>query len=125
MSKTSQSGSGWWLLMIALIGGASLPTFSQADHLSYADIYPLLIDRCLNCHHNPGAPNGLSLETYELMMQGSNNGMVVIAGDSSNSEIIKRIRGERHPRMPMNGPPYLNEIEIKLMMSWIDAGAPK
>jgi hypothetical protein len=94
-----------------------------ADHIDYEDIYPLLEERCLNCHHNPGAPNDLSLETYDLMMQGGINGAVVIPGNSGNSEIIKRVRGERHPRMPLNGPPFLNEEELALLADWIDSGA--
>jgi len=94
-----------------------------ADHVDYEDIYPLLVDRCLSCHHHPGAPNGLSLETYNLMMQGGKSGAVVIPGNSGDSEIIKRVRGERHPRMPLNGPPFLNEEELTLLADWIDSGA--
>ena len=106
-------------VLLALHAGPLL-----ADHLSYDnDIYPLLEDRCLACHHNPGAPNGLSMETYPLMMKGSQNGAVVIAGNAAGSEVIKRITGQRHPKMPMNGPPYLSELEIELVSSWIDAGA--
>ena len=94
-----------------------------AEHVSYQDIFPLLEERCLNCHHNPGAPNGLSLESHELIMKGGNNGPVVIPGNSAASEIIKRVRGERHPRMPMNGPPYLDDKELALIADWIDSGA--
>ena len=93
-----------------------------AGHLSFDDIFPVLEENCLACHHNPGAPKGLSMETYEGLIKGSVNGPVVKAGDAKNSELLKRLKGESHPRMPMNGPPYLSEIEMQLISSWIDAG---
>lgn len=95
---------------------------SFAEYLSFDDVFPILEENCLACHHNPGAPKGLSMETYEVLMKGSVNGPVVIAGDAKSSEMFKRLKGETHPRMPMNGPPYLNEIETQLIANWIDAG---
>lgn len=63
------------------------------------------------------------METYAEMMKGSVNGVVVIAGDLGNSELIKRIKGISHPRMPMNGPPYLSDLEVELISSWVESGA--
>jgi uncharacterized membrane protein len=105
---------------------AIIPLFSgmhaHSDHLSFQDVYPILEEKCLACHHNPGAPLGLSMETYNELLKGSQNGVVVIAGDPEKSELIRRIKGEAHPKMPFNGPPYLTELEIQLIASWIDAG---
>ena len=95
---------------------------AHADHLGFDDIFPILGEKCLVCHHHPGAPLGLSMETYQLLIKGSDNGVIVIGGEPENSELIRRIKGESHPRMPFNGPPYLSELEIELFESWIDAG---
>jgi len=94
----------------------------RSDHLSFDDVFPILEEKCLACHHHPGAPSGLSMETYQLLLKGGENGAIVIAGEAENSELIRRIRGEAHPRMPFNGPPYLTDLEIELFENWIDAG---
>lgn len=106
------------LLATSLLGTSVV----SAEHLSFDDIYPILEENCLSCHHNPGAPRGLSMETYSGLLKGSENGPVVIPGDAKNSELLKRLKGESYPRMPMNGPPYLNESETRLISNWIDAG---
>ncbi|MBC8212696.1 MAG: hypothetical protein H8E21_16685 [Gammaproteobacteria bacterium] len=98
----------------------SLPVHS--DHLDFADVYPILEQRCLVCHHHPGAPLGLSMETYQQLLKGSENGVIVIVGEPENSELMRRIKGDAHPRMPFNGPPYLTELEIELIENWIDSG---
>lgn len=113
-----------YLNFVLLLLGLCSASAARADHLSFShDIYPLLEENCLNCHHNPGAPLGLSMVTHEEIMRGSVNGPVVIPGQGDRSEILLRVTGKSHPRMPMNGPPYLSDLEIELIRSWIDAGA--
>ena len=96
----------------------------SADGLTFDDdIYPILEANCLNCHHNPGAPRGLSLVTLAEIMHGSINGPVVIPGDAQRSELIQRVLGQSHPRMPMNGPPYLSRSQVETIQHWINQGA--
>ena len=44
-------------------------------------------------------------------------------GRPNASELLRRIRGQAQPRMPMDGPPYLSEEEIGLIEAWIAGGA--
>ena len=95
---------------------------SSADHLTFNDVLPIFQEHCLACHRNPGAPNGLSMESFEELISGSQHGDVVIKGDPENSELIKRLKGESMPRMPFNGPPFLTSEEIDLIQRWIHSG---
>ena len=47
----------------------------------------------------------------------------VVPGRPNASELLRRIRGQARPRMPMDGPPYLSEDEIGLIEAWIAGGA--
>ena len=57
------------------------------------------------CGVGLAAPLSLQLDSLENLLSGSQNGLVVNAGDPSSSELIRRIKGLRMPRMPMTGPP--------------------
>ncbi|RMF58205.1 MAG: hypothetical protein D6748_09440, partial [Calditrichaeota bacterium] len=39
------------------------------------------------------------------------------------SELVRRIKGLAHPRMPFDGPPYLSDSEIRLIEKWVQQGA--
>jgi hypothetical protein len=91
---------------------------------TYADIAPIFDDNCLMCHNGPKAPKGLRLDTYDNVIKGSDRGAIVSVGDPQGSELVKRIRGKSTPRMPLSGPPWLDETETLLIEEWITTGAP-
>ncbi|MEK9136750.1 MAG: c-type cytochrome domain-containing protein, partial [Bacteroidota bacterium] len=74
-------------------------------------------------HNGPKAPKGLRLDSYENVLKGSERGPVVKARDPQGSEMIRRGRGISTPRMPLSGPPWLDEREIQLLEAWIKNGA--
>ena len=90
----------------------------------FAAVEAILDARCTVCHSGQGAPLGLDLTDYRTLMNGSSNGPVVVPGDPDASELVRRIRGESLPRMPLTGPPFLDEAEIALIVEWVAAGAP-
>ena len=47
----------------------------------------------------------------------------VVPGNPVASELVRRIRGQARPRMPYDGPPYLTDAEIDLIVAWIEQGA--
>lgn len=89
----------------------------------YKDVQPILEDNCIMCHNGPKAPKGLRLNSLENVLKGSERGPVVKAGDPQGSELIRRLRGISTPRMPLSGPPWLEESEIRLFEEWIKNGA--
>lgn len=103
----------------ALHGNAA---FAQAGP-SYAEIAPILRERCVVCHQGEAAPLGLRLDSYAAAMRGSKKGPVIKAGDPRGSELARRVRGESLPRMPITGPPWLPDEQIALIERWIAAGA--
>lgn len=98
-----------------------LPAMAYAQ--DWASVSALFEDRCVFCHSGDFAPLGLQLDSYSALMQGSENGVVVQPGLTAQSPLYDRITGKAEPRMPLDGPPFLNAVEIALIGDWIAAGA--
>jgi hypothetical protein len=98
------------------------------------DVFPVVKKHCLPCHSEDNFnPSELSLDSYELMMQGGKNGTLVVAGNARESLLVKKL-GEAPPfgdRMPLNKKQvisegkakYLSEAELKVITEWINKGA--
>ena len=112
-------------LVLALLPG-SIALWPSTVHgtTDFSAIDPILKSRCTLCHSGPAAPLALRLDSREGLLAGSSRGAVVVAGDPAASELVKRIKGESLPRMPMTGPPYLSDEEVALFEQWILAGMP-
>lgn len=106
--------------ILALSGHAS----AAQDAPTWADLGPLLAERCALCHSGEGAPLGLRLDSYEGALAGSVDGPVLVPGDPAGSELIRRVRGLSQPEMPLIGEP-LSEAEIARIEAWILAGLPE
>ncbi len=88
------------------------------------DISPLITSyNCASCHPGNG---GFSVASYAAIMAGGSRGSTVVAGDTSASFIIKKLRGTlsggQGSRMPQGGP-FMSETEIKKFVDWINQGA--
>lgn len=101
-----------------------LATTSLTKAEEWQAISSLLQERCAVCHSGTSAPLGLHLDSYSGVMAGSENGPVVVPGATEASPLYHRIIGETEPRMPLDGPPFLSEAEIKAIVDWIASGAP-
>ena len=73
----------------------------------------------------PDAPqSGLVMESVEAMLEGGEKaGPSILAGDSAGSPLVRHLRGELEPQMPVGGDP-LPEAQIALIAAWIDQMAP-
>ena len=85
-----------------------------------ADILPILTKRCAiaECHVVDG-PHDIDLRTYDTLMQGGDEGAIVIAGNARESEIVEEIA---EGKMPPEGPP-LEAAQIQHIIDWINEGA--
>ena len=90
---------------------------------TYAEVAPLFAQRCGVCHSGAQAAASLRLDSHESIMAGGAKGPVVKPGDAANSELIRRVKGQTLPRMPMTGPPWLDSAEVLLLARWVDGGA--
>ncbi|HET9180281.1 MAG TPA: PSD1 and planctomycete cytochrome C domain-containing protein [Terriglobia bacterium] len=96
---------------------------TAASPLFAAKIRPVLAARCYQCHGPEIHQNGLRLDSLAAILKGSENGKVVVPGNSGDSRIIRRLAGLERPQMPYGGPP-LTDAQIKMVRQWIDMGAP-
>jgi mono/diheme cytochrome c family protein len=94
------------------------------DAPTFADVANIVNDRCVKCHSGVGAPEGLELDSLAGLKSGSWNGRVAEPGNPEASELIRRIKGISQPRMPFDGPPFLDDAEIALIERWVAAGMP-
>jgi uncharacterized membrane protein len=88
----------------------------------YDSVAPIFNGRCIICHSGVAAPLGLRLDTRENILKGSERGPVVKAANPAGSELVRRIRGQSLPRMPLTGPPWLADDEIALIVKWVAEG---
>jgi len=86
------------------------------------NVEPIFQKKCADCHNHAVRQGGLSLDSYEALMNGGKHGAVVIPGKSAESRMIKMIEGSIQPRMPIGE--ALTGEEVKIIKAWIDAGAP-
>lgn len=95
--------------------------------VTYRDVAPILLQRCVKCHGANsilGAPpERLQLASLPEVLRGGER-VVVVPGNPAASELYRRIVGLSQPRMPFDGPPFLDADEIRVLGEWIAQGAP-
>lgn len=83
---------------------------------------------CLVGCHDGTRQAGLELTTWKTLMDGGDNGTVVISGNAEESPLVWSVEGEDalgNPvsQMPPVTLPQLNRTEIRIIKNWIDQGA--
>ena len=88
-------------------------------------IHPILDSNCASCHGEGQAKGGLRMDTYESLMKGGKDGLVIVAGSSAKSVLFERITlpPDHKQFMPAEGKPPLQPEEIAWIKAWIDQGA--
>jgi len=93
---------------------------AQGATVSFAhDVLPIIESRCINCHGGDRTEKGLNLKSYADMMQGSENGPIVTAGDAADSKLVELIAAQK---MPKRGP-KLTPPQVELITEWVNQGA--
>jgi hypothetical protein len=97
------------------------------------DVFPIFQERCMTCHA-PGAPgcvtSGFSLASYESLMQGTKFGIMIVPGNSLDSNLLRLVKHQADPSIAMPrsltpGKPseWLKPEQITLIETWINQGA--
>lgn len=87
------------------------------------DIQPIFRAHCQSCHDTKTAKGQLRLDNKASAMKGGISGAVIIPGNSQNSRLLHRVRGEGgEKRMPLGGE-ALSSSQIELLERWIQQGA--
>jgi hypothetical protein len=91
----------------------------QGPQIGYVeDIQPIFERSCTACHSAAARIMGLQTTTYRALMEGSDNGVVVIPGDPDNSKLWEMVS---QGKMPATGP--LPPDEQQIVYEWIVQGA--
>ncbi|MCY3757830.1 MAG: DUF1549 domain-containing protein, partial [Acidobacteria bacterium] len=98
------------LLMAGLTGGASTDFQDQ--------VLPVLQENCLPCHDRHTRTSGFSVESLDSVVAGgARHGAAVMPGAPEQSPLIKVLRGQIEPRMPLGR--AFSEDRIRLIEQWI------
>lgn len=90
-----------------------------------ARVAPVFEQKCTGCHNAEKRKGKLRLDSFENVMHGGKDGVVVKPGDLAHSELFRRINlsPEEKDFMPTDGKPPLTPSEIKVIELWITSGA--
>jgi mono/diheme cytochrome c family protein len=104
--------------------GPSAPR--DSEKVTFTHVAPIFNARCVKCHAPKGQrgapPEDIRLDSYQAIVSSSERA-IVVPGFPKSSLLVRAIRGEENPRMPMDGPPYLDPAEIDLIDMWVSQGA--
>ena len=113
-----------------LLGSLSLSA-QMVEKVNFkSQIWPIIEKSCIDCHNdqkkhplNKKPKGGLQLDTPEMIMKGSGNGPVIIAGKPLDSSFYTLcILPEDHEDvMPSKGD-LLTKVETDLIKKWIEQG---
>ena len=89
------------------------------------EIQPIFAKHCIVCHGPTFARSEFCLLSFDLLLEGgAKDGPGIIPGKSGISSIIRRLRGDKQPRMPAEAPP-LPQAVIDRIARWIDSLQPE
>lgn len=96
---------------------AQAPSYSK-------DIRPIIAKYCSECHNAKTMKGSLSLETHKAMMEGSDNGPVIVAGQPDKSKLVLMCEGKEKPMMPpAKAKFHPSKAEVAQLRAWVAAGA--
>lgn len=87
-------------------------------------IRPILEQHCWTCHGSDRQESGLRLDRHASVLQGGDQGRVVIPGKSADSRLIQYITSTNPETMmpPAGEGERLTTSEVDLLRAWIDSG---
>ncbi len=117
---------GWSLVAWTVAATATEPktrlvTPQQAEFFE-SRVRPVLAENCFSCHGPKKQKSGLRLDSLPSLLDGGDNGPVVIPGDPDNSRLVQAIRYQSTPKMPPTG--KLKAEAIDALTTWVKMGVP-
>ena len=87
------------------------------------DIAPILVKRCLECHHGREASGKLVLSDKASLAKGGESGPVVVPRNPEQSQLLTRVSAGEMPPPKRGHSQKLPAAEIAALRDWIAAGA--
>ena len=104
------------------LSAVAIPALAETVDF-HRDVAPILREYCVGCHNNDDLEGELSVETFQLLMKGGENGTPIKAGDRAESLLAKVITKQAKPYMPPRREPQLSPAQVDTLLRWIDQGA--
>ncbi len=110
-----------WILSVPAIAHAETP---EGKPLTYEkDVAPILRKYCAGCHNDGDREGEFSLESYQSMLKGTDNGPAFLAKNPESSRLFRLMTGTTDPKMPPEDEPAPSKEEIESIRLWIEQGA--
>ncbi len=95
------------------------------DNIYTKAVFPIIEQKCLQCHNDNKTKGQLNMKSLALMLKGGKNGAALVVGDALNSHLIQRINlpldDKKH--MPPKSKAQLTNDEMLILTAWINNGA--
>ena len=85
-------------------------------------VRPLLAGSCFKCHGPKKQQGGLRLDSRAALLQGGDNGPVLVPGAPEKSRLIQAVRRTGELKMPPNK--QLAPAQVAALVRWVKMGAP-
>ena len=107
-----------------LLAGLFLSASLGAAPVDFAhEVVPILRKHCVECHAGDKKKGGLSMNTRATLLEGGENGVVVVPGQAQKSKILEAIiSADPDVRMPPKGE-RLSPSEVATLRAWVEQGA--
>lgn len=96
------------------------PSLKIDAAVSWNDVYPILADRCVDCHGVQRQLAGVRVDRRDDFFNSTSP--LILPGQSRASALIEIVSGGR-PQMAMADKHKLPDADIALLKAWIDQGA--
>lgn len=105
---------------------SKLPPAATQKEVTFAkDIKPIFEQACFKCHGEEKQKAKLRVDSVEAIKKGSENGEIIVVGNSSKSSLVHTVAGLIEDMMmpPEGKADPLTKDQIALLRAWIDQGA--
>ncbi|WP_193212559.1 DUF1549 domain-containing protein [Luteolibacter marinus] len=109
------------VLKPALVFGIAASVANGAVDFAH-EVVPVLREHCAKCHMEDKKKGGFSMNTRELLLEGSEDGVVVEPGKAEESLLLEAVMSDdKSDRMPPKGP-RMPAADVDVLRRWIDEG---
>jgi hypothetical protein len=113
------------VLVVSFLSSPFLSRAESSDEVFDSKVLPVLKARCLPCHDDRTRTSGFSIwNRGDVIQGGARRGQTVVPGKPDDSGLVKMLRGDIAPRMPMGSAPLPPE-SIKVVEDWIRGLKPE
>src|SRR5262245_61562880 len=114
-------------LMLTVLASTFAPGTARCDEPGPSpsfedDVLSIFKAHCIKCHGSQDTQGGLDLSSAASLMQGSDNGPVILKGAAEKSVLLKKVAARQMPPPKEKDP--LGDEQVAIIRRWIDAGAP-